>query len=80
MGVNLCILGNFSILASFHVYAAAMTKYYTDREFGERPRASEEIGETLWRGLCALIETRIDNASFGFCFPLQCPDGRGPCG
>lgn len=55
--------------------------YFTDREFGAVPRASESIDERLWGGLHSLIETRLDDASFGYRFPLACPDaGKRPCG
>lgn len=55
--------------------------FFTDREFGGAPRASELIDARLWGGLHALIETRIDDGSFGFRFPAICTDaGRRPFG
>lgn len=55
--------------------------YFTDREFGPVPRTTEEIDERLWGGLLSLIESRIDDGSFGYGFPSACPDqGRGPYG
>ena len=57
-----------------------MSRYFTDREYGERPRSIEAIDARVWGGLYSLIETRIGDGSFGFRFPEQCPDGRGPCG
>lgn len=57
-----------------------MTRYYTDREYGERPRTIDVIDERLWAGLYSLIDTRLGDSSFGFRFPDQCPDGYGPCG
>lgn len=55
--------------------------YFTDREFGAVPRATEEINERLWAGLLSLVETRLDDGSFGYRFPLACPDsGKRPCG
>ena len=57
-----------------------MSRYFTDREFGERPRTIDVIDARLWGGLCSLIDTRVGDGSFGYRFPEQCPDGRGPCG
>ena len=58
----------------------SMTKYFTDREYGECPRTIDVIGERVWAGLFTLIDTRIGDGSFGYRFPEQCPDGRGPYG
>lgn len=58
----------------------SMTQYFTDREYGERPRTIDVIDERVWAGLFILIDTRIGDGSFGYRFPEQCPDGRGPCG
>lgn len=55
-------------------------RYFTDREYGERPAVVETIDERVWGGLHSLIETRIGNGAFGFRFPEQCADGQGPCG
>ena len=41
-----------------------MTQYFTDREFGERPRLIDAIDERLWAGLHSLIDTRIGDGSF----------------
>ena len=57
-----------------------MNKYFTDRENGERHRVLDAIDQRLWAGLHSLIETRVGNHSFGYRFPDQCPDGKGPCG
>jgi hypothetical protein len=54
--------------------------YFSDRERGPRPRISEEIGSTVWGALRHLIDSRIDDGSFGYKFPQACPDGAGPCG
>lgn len=51
-----------------------MSDYFTDREFGLRARTSEVIAERLWDALLSLIQTRIDDGSFGKRFPLACPD------
>lgn len=55
-------------------------EYFSDRERGPRPRTSEEIGATVWAALRHLIDSRIDDGSFGYRFPQACPDGAGPCG
>ncbi len=55
-------------------------RYFTDREYGQRPAMIETVDERVWGGLHSLIETRIGNGAFGFRFPEQCPDGQGPCG
>lgn len=58
-----------------------MNDYFTDREFGPVPRASEVIGERLWGGLHSLIDVWLDDGSFGFRFPLACEDpGKPACG
>lgn len=54
--------------------------YFSDREIGPVLQVSEVIAEPLWGGLYSLIETRLNDGSFGFRFPLSCPDGRGPYG
>jgi hypothetical protein len=54
--------------------------YFSDRERGPRPRTKEEIGATVWAALRHLIQSRIDDGSFGYRFPEACPDGAGPCG
>lgn len=45
-----------------------------------RPRTIDVVDERVWSGLFTLIDTRIGDGSFGYRFPEQCPDGRGPCG
>jgi hypothetical protein len=54
--------------------------YFTDREYGMRPRTIDIIDGRLWGGLHAIIATRVGDGSFGHRFPEQCPDGRGACG
>ncbi len=55
-------------------------KYFSERERGERERVVEEIGDTAWKGIFALVSARIDDGSFAASYPEQCPDGRGPVG
>ena len=57
-----------------------MTRYWTDREYGEQPRKGEEIDERVWAGLRSRIETGIADGSFGYRFPEECPDGGVACG
>lgn len=57
-----------------------MSEYFTDREYGARPQTMEVIDERLWAGLLSHIMTKIENGSFGYRFPKQCPDGQGPNG
>jgi len=57
-----------------------MTQYFSDRENGPRARTNEEIDARTWGGLYAVISGRMDDASVGWRFPEQCPDGNGPCG
>ena len=54
--------------------------YFSDRDLGERPRTHEEIGERAIAGLRVLVETKIEDGSFGVDHPQSCPDGLGPIG
>jgi hypothetical protein len=54
--------------------------YFSEREEGPKPRVNERITEPAWGGIVAAIITRIEDNSFGYRFPLQCPDGRGVSG
>lgn len=54
--------------------------YFSDRERGAKPRTSEEISETVWAALYAVIRAKIDDGSFGYRFPLHCDDGPVPYG
>lgn len=55
--------------------------YYTDREYGVAPRTTELIDERLWGGFYSLIDTRLDDGSFGYRFPAICRDeGKRPFG
>ena len=55
-------------------------RYWTDREYGPRPRTIDVIDERVWEGLEGLIRIAIDDGSFGFRFPEECPDGGAACG
>jgi len=54
--------------------------YYSDRENGPKARTIEESTLAAWRGIWALIATRLENGSFGHAFPSTCPDGNGVIG
>lgn len=49
--------------------------YFTDREHGPLPRNKETIEGGAWGGIVSIIQTLIDNGSFGCAFPYTCPDG-----
>ena len=57
-----------------------MVQYWTEREYGEQRRETEEIGERAWAGLRSRIETGVTDGSFGYRFPLECPDGGATSG
>lgn len=54
-----------------------MSNFFTDRESGARLRTVMEIDERVWGGFFALIQSRIDDGSFGYRFPEKCQDGYG---
>jgi hypothetical protein len=54
--------------------------YFSDREKGPAQRNIEEITPEAWRGLWAIVVTRLQNNSFAHAFPEQCRDGYGVCG
>jgi len=54
--------------------------YFSEREFGQKPRTENEIGANIWGGLVAYINGLIDNGYFGDKFPEMCPDNDGVVG
>ena len=50
-------------------------QYFSEREIGELSRESEEIGNSVWRGVLATIRVRVVDGSFGASYPAICPDG-----
>ena len=54
--------------------------YFGDRELGERARTQENIEESAWAAVQALIYARVEDGSLGSGYPAACPDGRGPTG
>ena len=53
-----------------------MTGYFSDREFGSKPKVEETIGNVVWQAILSLVETRIDDGSLAYSFPSHCPDGN----
>jgi hypothetical protein len=53
---------------------------YSERERGPKPRVFDAIDERTWSGIVILVQSKIDDGSFGAGYPLPCPDGRGPYG
>jgi hypothetical protein len=49
--------------------------YFSDREFGERPRDVQEITPDAWQGIVGAINSRVDAGAFGLDFPQRCEDG-----
>ena len=54
--------------------------YFSDRECGKKPQTRIELTPGAWRGIAALIRTKIDDGSFGIRFPETCFDGPAICG
>ena len=50
-------------------------RYFSEKETGELPREAEEIGPNVWRGLLAVIRSRVKDGSFGAKYPDMCEDG-----
>jgi hypothetical protein len=61
-------------------YDVANETYYSDREFGPRPRVEEEVSHSAWGGIAALINKLIRDGWFGGEYPKDCPDGAGVIG
>jgi hypothetical protein len=54
--------------------------FFSDREFGERPRDAETLSPEAWNGIRAEISARVSDGSFGATYPKTCEDGGGPVG
>jgi len=37
------------------------TPYYSERQFGLRPRVEEVISAAVWGGIIAIIESRVED-------------------
>ncbi|MEW6227083.1 MAG: hypothetical protein AB1700_03175 [Bacillota bacterium] len=55
-------------------------EYFSDRDLGARRRIGEQVEKNAWGGIIVAVMSRIADGSFGYRYPLQCPDGRGVCG
>jgi hypothetical protein len=53
-----------------------MDRFFGDREHGPRPRVEEVISGAAWRAIWALIESRIEDGSFGRAFPVTCDESH----
>lgn len=51
--------------------------YFSDREIGATPRIKEQLTADALGGIVSLINSLIDNGSFGKEFSAICPDGQG---
>jgi len=49
--------------------------FFSDREGEARPRTLEEVTDTAWRGLVAVVMRRFEDGSLARDFPEYCPDG-----
>ena len=47
-------------------------EYFSDREFGKKPRIEEQISSEAWGGIVSLIDTLTKNGAFGLAFPDIC--------
>lgn len=50
-------------------------EYFSDRENGPKTRTIEEISQTVWMGVVALVSRMMKDASFGYSFPRLCHTG-----
>lgn len=57
-----------------------MGDFFSDRERGPRARTEGEISEAAWQGIEASLLRRVADGSFGYRYPMQCPDGGGSYG
>ena len=54
--------------------------YFSEREFGEAPRETEDISINAWKGILGKIWSRAADGSFGAQYPDICNDGTIVCG
>jgi len=55
-------------------------EYYSDSINSHQARTCEEISETAWGGIVALLQSRINDGSFGYRYPAKCYDNPIICG
>ena len=48
--------------------------YFSERETGIPNRAEEEISDTAWKGICAMLSSRMSEGAFGMKYPIVCED------
>ncbi|MGH9971015.1 MAG: AbiJ-NTD4 domain-containing protein [Pyrinomonadaceae bacterium] len=48
--------------------------YFSDREFGSKPRDLQDITPSAWRGIVGAVESLIESGAFGLDFPERCPE------
>lgn len=54
-----------------------MTDYFSDREYGPRPKVREDINKNVWDAIESLIDNRINDGSLAKAFPGEpCLDGN----
>jgi hypothetical protein len=56
------------------------TQYFSDVENGPRSRKEEVIGQIVWNGIAATVQSLITDGSFGLSFPSTCNDGSDVVG
>jgi hypothetical protein len=54
--------------------------YFSEREYGPRPRVNETIEYPAWGGIIAIVESMMSKGYFGIDFPKECPDREGTVG
>lgn len=63
-----------------HVRLVVVHEYYSQRVGASRARTQEQITSAVWRGLVAVIHTRVESESFGSAFPVSCSWSAYPAG
>lgn len=53
--------------------------YFSEKEFGPKPRTNEIIDEIVWGGLVAIINLRVKDDSFGYRYPKEGDFGVNGC-
>lgn len=54
--------------------------FFSDRELGPAPRVHEAPTQEAWGGVMAAVRARVSDGSFGYTYPLLCPDNLAPYG
>jgi len=55
-------------------------EYFSDKEKGPKPRATETISPIAWGGIVAIVQSLVSTGAFGEHFPEMCSDGPVPVG